>query len=59
MGRYISESRMDIYEKKLGISLKGIKIKSERKLKVIRNCVEPKARLYILNCAMNKAQKTL
>jgi len=57
--RYISESRMDIYEKKLGISLKGVTIKSERKLKVIRNCVKPKAGLHILNCAMNKMQETL
>ena len=57
--RFISESRMDIYEKKFGISLKGITIKSERKLKVIRNCVEPKAGLHILNCATNKMQKSV
>ena len=57
--RYISESRMDIYEKKLGINLKGITIKSERKLKVIRNCVEPKAGLHIFNCAFNEKQEVL
>lgn len=57
--RFISESRMDIFEKKLGISLKGISLKSERKLKVIRNCVEPRAGLDIFNMAFRTKQQVL
>ncbi len=57
--RFITESRIDILEKKAGLSLKGIKFKSVRKLQVIRNCVEPEAGLHIFNMAFKEQQVTL
>ena len=57
--RYISESKMDILEKKAGLSLKGISFKTCRKLQVIRNCVEPQVGLKILNLATKGGQLQL
>lgn len=57
--RFIAESRIDIFEKKFGMSFKGLKIKTERKLKVIRNMVEPISGLHIFNCAFKEKQLTI
>lgn len=49
--RKVWKSRIGELEIKLGINLKGYK--GVKKLKLLRNCTEPKAGLHILNCAYN------
>jgi DNA (cytosine-5)-methyltransferase 1 len=57
--RFISESKIGIFEKKFNMSLRDIKIKSVRKLQVIRNMVEPQTALRIFNMAFKEPQLTL
>ena len=57
--RYIAESKLSIYERKFDMSFRNLKIKSARKLQVIRNCVDAKSGLHIFNCAFKTKQKTV
>ena len=57
--RFISESRIDIFEKKFNMKLRDLKFKSVRKLQVIRNMVEPIVGLNIFKMAFKEPQTTL
>lgn len=60
----INRGKIDIWEKHIGLSLKGKDV-GQRKDAILRNCVEPKLGLHILNEALevkdihNSQQKSL